>query len=857
MKRILVYLPVMAILLTVNVFGQVSRNAVPFLLIAPGARAGGMGETFVSIADDATATHWNPAGLGRHPLSSNWIESATTIKDQEIEKIALVKNDLPNMNYKQYDIWAIINGRLAKYENGNWITKTSQLLDEGRSIKSVILRYTGLNEDEVEPYYDKLVRLNNSIPLDEIEALQQKLIPYIPDDYQYTEEITSGFDRLNTAWGDLKINSIEFGKFENMINNSLSDNQMLNSELDSVAFGFDRAIKRRSIDKIDIPLDLVLNSPVNCIESHGGMLYVGTDNGFYRFDPKRNKWKAYGHEDSLLSLKITALSKYRRKSIIVGTEKELIYFDGAKIKKYPAEKNAPKGHITSITTASDRKIWTAVENDIYFYNGSDWKNYHTHEVSIGENLDNIIESFYRAVAVIDKGNLIEQVRNINEIEGELSVGQKIKLPYQPAFKGKLISLAAKDNILWIGTTMGVVMFNGEAFYHFGYKKYTAEQTISADDIARQFLPDPTPDKIQQLSQMIIYYNNLQGDVVEPGQTVMVYANALGAPIYTIAAPSSKKAYIGTAFGVIEYNDGIWSRLPKPELAKTPAHTIKTLAGEMWFATPKKIYILSKAQMQLTFQHSNYLKELDPDIYFEFFSFVYPTSEWGTFGIAVTYLNMGSMERRDETNRYGGEFHPYDLAVTLSYGTRLLNNLSAGLSARYINSHLSEAGAGMEKGSGTGYSFAMDGGLLYDVNRKLTLATTVTNIGPDMAYIDADQADPLPRKLAIAFAYKIFDSPFNKLTFVGEADKLLIDLNDDIDTEIREIIPHVGLEYWYSNYVALRTGYVYDDIGVQRYFTLGASMQWTNYRFDFSYVPESNVDHNRMGNTMRFSLNAGF
>jgi len=69
----------------------VSRNAVPFLLIAPGARAGGMGETFVSIADDATATHWNPAGLGRHPLSSNWIESATTIKDQEIEKIALVK----------------------------------------------------------------------------------------------------------------------------------------------------------------------------------------------------------------------------------------------------------------------------------------------------------------------------------------------------------------------------------------------------------------------------------------------------------------------------------------------------------------------------------------------------------------------------------------------------------------------------------------------------------------------------------------------------------------------------------------------------------------------------------------------
>ena len=38
-------------------------SAVPFLLITPGARASGMGEAFVSIADDATATYWNPAGM--------------------------------------------------------------------------------------------------------------------------------------------------------------------------------------------------------------------------------------------------------------------------------------------------------------------------------------------------------------------------------------------------------------------------------------------------------------------------------------------------------------------------------------------------------------------------------------------------------------------------------------------------------------------------------------------------------------------------------------------------------------------------------------------------------------------------
>ena len=42
---------------------QVSTSAVPFLLIAPNSRAGGMGEAGVALADDATALYWNPAGL--------------------------------------------------------------------------------------------------------------------------------------------------------------------------------------------------------------------------------------------------------------------------------------------------------------------------------------------------------------------------------------------------------------------------------------------------------------------------------------------------------------------------------------------------------------------------------------------------------------------------------------------------------------------------------------------------------------------------------------------------------------------------------------------------------------------------
>ena len=41
-----------------------SEAGAIFLLISPGARASGMGETNVAVADDAYASYWNPAGLG-------------------------------------------------------------------------------------------------------------------------------------------------------------------------------------------------------------------------------------------------------------------------------------------------------------------------------------------------------------------------------------------------------------------------------------------------------------------------------------------------------------------------------------------------------------------------------------------------------------------------------------------------------------------------------------------------------------------------------------------------------------------------------------------------------------------------
>src|SRR6266581_2226125 len=39
------------------------ESAVPFLMLAPNARADAMGEAGAALADDASASFWNPAGL--------------------------------------------------------------------------------------------------------------------------------------------------------------------------------------------------------------------------------------------------------------------------------------------------------------------------------------------------------------------------------------------------------------------------------------------------------------------------------------------------------------------------------------------------------------------------------------------------------------------------------------------------------------------------------------------------------------------------------------------------------------------------------------------------------------------------
>ena len=111
MKKLLMLLLVLIIGTFAAEGYAVSEAGVLFLMISPGARAAGMGEAFVAIADDATAVFWNPAGLAFQTggeitaMHSNWLPQLASdlyydflAYRQEIEGVGVIGANVVYLN---------------------------------------------------------------------------------------------------------------------------------------------------------------------------------------------------------------------------------------------------------------------------------------------------------------------------------------------------------------------------------------------------------------------------------------------------------------------------------------------------------------------------------------------------------------------------------------------------------------------------------------------------------------------------------------------------------------------------------------------------------------------------------------
>jgi hypothetical protein len=66
------------------------RTSAAFLQLGSGARASAMGDAFTAVADDASATYWNPAGMARLRTPELLAEHALHLQGIGIERLAYV-----------------------------------------------------------------------------------------------------------------------------------------------------------------------------------------------------------------------------------------------------------------------------------------------------------------------------------------------------------------------------------------------------------------------------------------------------------------------------------------------------------------------------------------------------------------------------------------------------------------------------------------------------------------------------------------------------------------------------------------------------------------------------------------------
>jgi hypothetical protein len=292
-------------------------------------------------------------------------------------------------------------------------------------------------------------------------------------------------------------------------------------------------------------------------------------------------------------------------------------------------------------------------------------------------------------------------------------------------------------------------------------------------------------------------------------------------------------------------------------------------------------------MELSLNHSNWLPQFQQsDLFFEYAGYRMDIpSIGGTIGTALTFLNLGEFERRDEGNNSLGTFKSFEIAFTGSYGTQLDEDLGVGLGLRVIHSSLSQVGTAREQGSGTATAVAGDIGILYrptkfvipftntDIGNRFAIGASITNIGPSISYIDEDQADPLPTALRLGYRYDLVREKYNTLTWTTDVTKLLVSRTDKKADPFYEAVFKswdtpgnvfntftlgTGIEYWYSQLVALRFGFFHEDPsqGNRRFLTFGAGVRYDIYGFDFSYISTAISDDDTvspLSETLRFTL----
>ncbi|MEN8929074.1 MAG: type IX secretion system outer membrane channel protein PorV [Flavobacteriales bacterium] len=280
--------------------------------------------------------------------------------------------------------------------------------------------------------------------------------------------------------------------------------------------------------------------------------------------------------------------------------------------------------------------------------------------------------------------------------------------------------------------------------------------------------------------------------------------------------------------------------------------------------------------------------------------------------SMRYFSLGSITFTNESGGTIKQSNPKEFAFDLAYSLKLAKNLSGSITARFVNSNLTE---GLTVGSvdtKPGRAVAVDLGAFYktkslkigEYKSNVNIGMNISNIGNKISYTNSDTRDFLPANLRLGSMLNMEIDDYNQFSIGVDFNKLLVpsppafsrtdntvivagrdndlsaaqgifgsfndapgnvlynDRNEFIGVdpgsvfteEMREINISLGAEYLYNKIFAVRAGYFHEHYtkGNRRYVTMGVGLTYSKFILDFSYLV-SVTNQNPLANTVRFSL----
>jgi len=269
--------------------------------------------------------------------------------------------------------------------------------------------------------------------------------------------------------------------------------------------------------------------------------------------------------------------------------------------------------------------------------------------------------------------------------------------------------------------------------------------------------------------------------------------------------------------------GVGARIP----AMGDAGTANSLGVSAMHYNPAALGLTHRGEVEAMYQN------LVLDISQGQLGLVHPINSQSSWGIALNYLDYGKSRRVVLTdiindNVSSTTFSGQDILFSGSYGRMITQSLSAGITAKILNSEIDNTSA---------TAFAVDLGLqLQPSDWPVRFGVVGQNLGTKMTFDKT--GEQLPALVRGGIAVDLFN---NRLTVSAEAEKV----------RDQNVCALVGGELRLMEILALRVGYD-GRIDADNGLTAGLGVKISDISVDYAYVPYGNF-----GNSHRLALTYKF